>query len=209
MLAAVSHDLKTPITSLRIQAEFIEDEVLRDKIVQTLDEMQSITEATLNFAREDAMREESRQTDLSALLDSICADFQDIGHAIRFISQGRLVLPCRPDSLKRALKNILDNAVAYGQSASLNLVDEPDQNRVAIIIEDDGPGIAESDLERVFQPFVRLEGSRNRDTGGSGLGLAIARSIIRGHGGEVGLENIPDGGLRVIIQLPKPQISDA
>jgi len=202
MLAAVSHDLKTPITSLRIRAEFIEDPELRGDIIKTLDEMQSITESTLSFAREDAEREENRQTDLSALLESLCADFSDRGHHADYVSTERIVLSCRPTSLKRALNNVTENAVAYGERAHLNMTFDADSTTATITIDDDGPGIPESELERVFQPFVRVETSRNRQTGGTGLGLAIARSIIRGHGGEISLSNREEGGLRVTITIP-------
>jgi len=202
MLAAVSHDLKTPITSMRIRAEFIEDPELRTDIIRTLDEMQSITESTLSFAREDAEREENRQTDLSALLESLCADFGDRGHHADYTPKERIVLSCRPTSLKRALNNVTENAIAYGERAHLNLTFDTASTTATIIIDDDGPGIPESELERVFQPFVRVETSRNRQTGGTGLGLAIARSIIRGHGGEISLSNRDEGGLRVTITLP-------
>jgi signal transduction histidine kinase len=209
MLAAVSHDLKTPITALRIRAEFIEDEDLKNKIIQILDEMQAITESTLNFAREDAEHGETRQVDLTALLDSLSADYQDLGHDVTFLPANRVVFSCRPDSLKRALSNVLDNAIAYGERAKLKLTRYPDTQSLAIIIEDNGSGIADDDLDRVFQPFVRLEQSRSRETGGSGLGLAIARSIVRGHGGEIKLENMSGGGLRVTIQLPVATIDAA
>ncbi len=204
MLAAVSHDLKTPITALRIRTEFIKDADLKEAFIRTLDEMQAITESTLNFAREDADRSDTRPTDITALLDSMCQDFENLGHTINFSPPDRLVLPCRPSSLKRALNNVLDNAIVYGGRADLELIYDPGAEQVTITIEDGGPGIPDGDLERVFQPFVRLEGSRNRETGGSGLGLAIAPSIIRGHGGEIKLENSAGGGLRAIIQLPVP-----
>ncbi len=202
MLAAVSHDLKTPITSLRIRAEFIEDRELQVKIIQTLDEMQAITESTLSFAREEAEREQSRPTDVGALLESLCADFSDRGQQAEFSPSERIVLSCRPTGLKRALNNIMENAIAYGERARLNLAFDASANIATITIDDDGPGIPESDLERVFEPFVRIETSRNRETGGTGLGLAIARTIIRGHGGEIALSNLEDGGLRVTIHLP-------
>jgi len=202
MLAAVSHDLKTPITALRIRAEFIEDKELRAKIIQALDDMQAITESTLSFAREDAEREENRPTDLSALLDSLCADFTDRGHQVSLSPTERVVLSCRPTSLKRALNNVLENAIAYGERAELNLAVNADTNSASITIDDNGPGIPESDLERVFQPFVRVEASRNRQTGGTGLGLTIARSIIRSHGGEITLINRENGGLRVSVHIP-------
>jgi signal transduction histidine kinase len=200
MLAAISHDLRTPITTLRLRAEFVEDEETRAKILETLDEMQRMTEATLAFAREEAAAEDTRTVDLAALVDSVCADLADLGQDVSFGGLGRAPYACRPVSLKRALRNLIENAVAYGGRARVTLERAPDA--LAIVIEDDGPGIPEAEFERVFAPFVRLEESRSSETGGIGLGMAIARSIVRGHGGEIELRNRPDGGLRVVVRLP-------
>jgi signal transduction histidine kinase len=202
MLAAISHDLRTPITSLRLRAEFIEDAELRARISATLDEMQAMAEATLGFVREDATEEDFQETDLGALADSVCADFADLGKAARFtpVAGGRVIVNCRPNALRRALRNIVDNALAYGGSADIHIERQPDG--IAIVVEDDGPGIAESDLQRVFEPFVRLEESRSRGTGGMGLGMSIARTILRAHGGDIGITNRAEGGLRVALRLP-------
>ena len=197
MLAAISHDLRTPITSLRIRAEFIEDAELQAKILATLDEMQAMAEATLRFVREDATEEAFGDTDLGALAESVSADAADLGQPVRFIGVDgeRIVIKCRPNALRRALRNIVDNAVAYAGSAKVRL--ERHADGVSVWIDDKGPGIAEADLARVFEPFVRLEASRNRETGGMGLGMAIARTILRAHGGDVSVENHPGSGLRV------------
>ena len=200
MLAAISHDLRTPITTLRLRAEFVDDEETRAKILETLEEMQRMTEATLAFAREEAATEETRTVDLAALVDSVCADLADLGQDVTFGGPERLPYACRPLSLKRALRNLIENAVAYGRRARVALAAGDEALRVTI--EDDGPGIPEADFERVFQPFVRLEESRSLETGGIGLGMAIARSIVRGHGGEIELANREDGGLRVTVLLP-------
>jgi signal transduction histidine kinase len=200
MLAAISHDLRTPITTLRLRAEFVDDEETRAKILETLDEMQRMTEATLAFAREEAAAEDTRTVDLAALVDSVCADLADLGQDVTFSGPERLPHACRPVSLKRALRNLIENAVAYGARARVGLATTGTALRV--VIEDDGPGIPEADFERVFQPFVRLEESRSPETGGIGLGMAIARSIVRGHGGEIELENLAAGGLRVTVRLP-------
>ena len=202
LLAAISHDLRTPITSLRIRAEFIEDAELQAKILATLDEMQAMAEATLTFVREDATEEVFVETDLGALAESVCADVADLGKAVRFIpvEGSRVVANCRPNALRRALRNIVDNALAYAGTAEIHIDQMP--AGIAIVVEDEGPGIAEIDLQRVFEPFVRLEGSRNRQSGGIGLGMAIARTILRAHGGDVGTVNRPQGGLRVTLQLP-------
>lgn len=205
LLAAISHDLRTPITSLRLRAEFIEDPEVREKILETLDEMQRMAEETLAFAREDATREDTRTVDLSALLGSLCDDLADLGLEVTCQEAPRRPLPCRPTALKRALRNLIENAVAYGQRARVSL--ESEAETVRVLIEDDGPGIPEADFERVFEPFVRREESRSRETGGVGLGLAIARSIVRAHGGDIALANRAagegtGGGLRVTVSLP-------
>ena len=200
MLAAISHDLRTPITSLRLHAEFVEDGETRAKIVAALDEMQRMAEDTLAFIREDMRREETRTVDLHALLDSVAADLSELGHDITVADSDRVLVACRPAALRRALRNLLENAAAYGTLATTRI--DRDGSGVRVVIEDEGPGVPEDDLERVFEPFVRLEASRSRDTGGSGLGLAIARSIVRGHGGDVHLGNRTEGGLRATVALP-------
>ena len=200
MLAAISHDLRTPITSLRLHAEFVEDGETRAKIVAALDEMQRMAEDTLAFIREDMRREETRTVDLHALLDSVAADLSELGHDIAVVDSDQVLVACRPVALRRALRNLLENAAAYGARATARI--DRGGSGVRVVIEDEGPGIPEDDLERVFEPFVRLEASRSRDTGGSGLGLAIARSIVRGHGGDVHLENRAGGGLRATVALP-------
>ena len=200
MLAAISHDLRTPITSLRLHAEFIEDAGTKAKIVIALDEMQRMTEDTLAFIREDTRREETRTVDLHALLDSVATDLAELGHEVVVVDTGRVLVACRTVALRRALRNLLENGAAHGVRATARI--DRDEIGVRVVIEDEGPGIPEDDLERVFEPFVRLESSRNRNTGGSGLGLAIARSIVRGHGGDIRLENRAEGGLRTTITLP-------
>ena len=200
MLAAVSHDLRTPITSLRLHAEFVEDAETRAKIVAALDEMQRMTEDALAFIREDMQREETRTVDLHALLDSVAADLAELGHDIAVEDSGRVLAACRAAALRRALRNLLENAAAHGGRAAARI--ERDDREIRFVVEDEGPGIPEAELERVFEPFVRLEASRSRETGGSGLGLAIARGIVRGHGGDIRLENRAGGGLRATVALP-------
>ncbi|MGI9437348.1 MAG: ATP-binding protein [Geminicoccaceae bacterium] len=200
MLAAMSHDLRTPITTLRLRAEFIEDDETRNKILETLEDMQRMTEATLAFMREEAKVEPTRRVDLGALIESVVADFSDLGHDVGFAQSARIAFDCRPAGLKRALRNLLENAVRYGDQAEVCLVDR--YGRLEVTIDDCGPGIPDDDIERMFQPFVRLDESRSQEFGGIGLGLAIARSIIRGHGGDVTLANKQEGGLRATISLP-------
>jgi signal transduction histidine kinase len=207
MLAAMSHDLRTPITTLRLRAEFIEDEETKNKILETLEEMQRMTEATLAFVREEAKAEPTRKTDLNALIESVVADLADLGHDAHFTETSHITYACRPQGLKRALRNLLENAIRYGEKADVNLIDQGGQ--LLITIDDQGPGIPKSDIERMFQPFVRLDESRSEETGGIGLGLAIARSIIRSHGGDIVLTNRDEGGLRASISLPKtPESAD-
>jgi signal transduction histidine kinase len=200
MLAAIAHDLRTPITSLRLRAEFIEDEEAKAKILETLAEMQAMAEAVLAFARGDAESEETRATDIAALVESIVDDVAESGRDATFADSPPVVRRCRPFALRRAIANLIDNATFYGGRARARV--ETDKDEVRIIVDDDGPGVPASDLERVFDPFVRLEGSRSRETGGAGLGLAISRGILRAHGGDVTLQNRPGGGLRAIATLP-------
>ena len=160
-----------------------------------------MTEATLAFAREEARREDTRTVDLAALVDSLCEDLRDLDMDVAYSGPPRLLYPCRSVSLKRAVRNLIENAVTYGRRARVTLA-RADQE-VQIVIEDDGPGIPEVDFERVFAPFVRLEESRSPETGGMGLGMAIARSIVRGHGGDITLANRSEGGLCATLHLPR------
>ncbi len=201
MLAAVSHDLRTPITSLRLHAELIDDADTRRKMTGALDEMQRMTEDVLAFVRADLRREGTERVDLTALVESVIADLADLGHALSAEVSERIVVGGRPTSLRRAVRNLLENAAIYGGLATARTVRAEDGS-AQVIIEDTGQGIPEDERERVFEPFVRLEKSRSRDTGGTGLGLAIARSIVRAHGGDIRLENRAEGGLRVTVQLP-------
>ncbi len=200
MLAAISHDLRTPITTLRLRAEFVDDDEARTKILATLDEMSRMTEAALAFTRDEAKAEDTRVVDLAALVQSLVDDLAPLGGEVSLEGPDRLPYPCRPTALKRAIRNLIENAVRYGERARLRLAASPEGPRITI--DDDGPGIPEERLADVFEPFVRLETSRSLETGGVGLGLAIARSIIRHHGGDLTLANRPEGGLTATIALP-------
>lgn len=204
MLAAISHDLRSPLTSMRLRTEMIDDPEIRSRILESLIEMQAMTEATLTFARDDANKEPTRPTDMGALVESIALDLQDMGADVSFTPPApseNLSYRCRLFALKRAIRNVIENAIRYGERARIIL--SQDKNSLFITIEDDGPGIPSDKLEQVFDPFVRLESSRNLDTGGIGLGLATARNIIHAHGGEITLTNGPEKGLSVQITLPK------
>jgi signal transduction histidine kinase len=201
MLAAIGHDLRTPLTSLRLRAEFVEDDETRQKIIETLEEMQRMVEAALGFLREEAANEPVAEVDLGALVESVVTDYADLGQEVRFAGGVGVRLRCRPDALRRALRNLIENALRYGKRAQVRL--EQTLGEVRILVEDEGPGIPPEMLERVFEPFVRVEQSRSRETGGIGLGLAIARTIARSHGGDVRLSNRPQGGLCAMIVLPR------
>ena len=204
MLAAISHDLRTPITSLRLQAELVEDGESRTRFLGTLEEMQRIAEDTLAFIREDMRREETRTVDLHALIDSVAVDLADIGHELTVFECARVVVACRPVALRRAFRNLLENASIHGVRATVGIAQGDDGPH--IVIEDEGPGIPEADRERVFEPFVRLDESRSAEKSGTGLGLTIARTIIRGHGGNIRLENRAEGGLRMTVVLPESSV---
>jgi signal transduction histidine kinase len=203
MLAAIGHDLRTPITSLKLRAELLDDEEAKAKMLATLDEMEHMTEATLAFAREDATTEPSRTIDLAAAIASQIDDLAELGKPVTFAEAPRLAYSFRPMALKRAIGNLIENAVQYGERARVSL--QATSVGPVITVDDDGPGIAEAKMEEAFKPFVRLEASRSRATGGIGLGLAIARSIVLAHGGELILSNRPEGGLRAEIRLPAEQ----
>lgn len=200
MLAAISHDLRTPITSLRLRAEMLDDDEARERMIATLSDMQHMVEATLAFAREEASSEPTRATDLAALIEAVSDDLGAIGHTVTVNAAAKLGYPCRPSALRRALTNLIENAAIYGNQATVTLTDTP--SGPEIIITDEGPGIPPQDIERIFEPFVRLETSRSTDTGGIGLGMAIARDIVRRHGGDIMLANRREGGLAVTITLP-------
>ncbi len=195
MIAAISHDLRTPITRLKLRAEFVEDEEQRIKMLADLDEMEAMIAATLAFAREDALREAHRPVDLAQLLRGLCTDF----HAT-YRGPDSLIVNAGETGLKRAFANLLDNARKYGGAARVGVV--ADGGHAVVTIDDDGPGIPESELERVFAPFYRVESSRNRETGGTGLGLSVARSVMRAHGGDIALTNRSSGGLSALVTVP-------
>jgi signal transduction histidine kinase len=201
MLAAISHDLKTPITLLRLRAESITDEEEKRRTCAILDEMEAMIASTLAFARDDAAQEERRTVDLAALVGSVCDDFADSGHDVTFEDLSPVKYRCGPLGLKRAVTNIVENAIKYAGSARAFLAISP--GAVEIVVDDNGPGIPETQMEDVFAPFYRIEGSRSRETGGVGLGLSVARTIVHAHGGEIVLRNRPEGGLRTVIHLPR------
>lgn len=199
MIAAIGHDLRTPLTSLRINAELIDDEELREAMILTLDEMSVMAEETLTFAQDDVKQEPTLVVELSALVDEVVSRQRTLGKEVDWTAPPATFYRCRPVHLKRALNNLIDNATRYGRTR-VRLRQGDDGEDLRIEVEDDGPGIDPDQLERAFEPFVRLDTARG--PGGTGLGLAIARSCIRAHGGELALHNRPEGGLRAVITLP-------
>jgi signal transduction histidine kinase len=204
LLSAVGHDLRTPLTAMRITAEFVQDPEVQDRLTRNLDELQSMTEAVLSAARAGP-GEEQRRIDLAALIESVCDDLIELNQPVDVDIHGLAPCSCRPNEIRRATRNLIENAVRYGGSARVTLKTEPEF--FVATIEDDGPGIPSHRLEEVFEPFVRLEESRNSATGGSGLGLTLARSIAREHGGDILLENRKNAGrvvgLRASLRLPR------
>jgi signal transduction histidine kinase len=200
MLAAISHDLRTPLTLLRLRAENVADVPERDRMLASIAEMDAMISATLEFVRDEAKAEPRRRTDLAALLASVVDDMADTGLPVAMEPAQSVVCECQPAALKRAITNLIDNAVKYGKRAHATIRSTP--QAVEITIDDEGRGIPEDELVRVFQPYYRVEGSRSRETGGIGLGLAIALSIIQAHGGKLTLSNRSEGGLRARVTLP-------
>jgi signal transduction histidine kinase len=214
LITALGHDLRTPITRLRLRAEFMEDDDQRQRMLADLAELESMVTTTLAFGQDATLAEPMAQVDLAALVDTVLneaieargverdgAEDDDDAAAQGLAGPDSLVVEARPISLKRALTNLVGNALAYGGAARATLW-PPADGMVTLHIDDDGPGIPPAELERVFLPFHRLEASRNRATGGMGLGLSIARDILRAHGGDVVLTNRREGGLRATVTLP-------
>lgn len=197
LLAALGHDLRSPLTAMRVRAEMVEDEENRDRLIGSIDEMREMVEATLAFARGMAASEPSEEVDVRTFLEQLRGAMEcEFPLSVASGLRARI----RPRAMRRALRNVIENARRYGGGVEVAARREDDMIR--IMITDHGPGIPEAELERVFEPFYRLEGSRSRDTGGSGLGLSIARTIIQAHGGTITLANQATGGLEARLELP-------
>ncbi|MEC5398659.1 ATP-binding protein [Uliginosibacterium sp. H1] len=223
ILASISHDLKTPLTRLRLRAENHVPPEHRERFAQDIDAMAALIQDGLDYAESATLREPRQPLDLRQLCEAMAEDMRDTGLecSVEGGTDSESDGPVRaaPRALRRALQNLLDNAVRYGQRARIQLREDAEDGAVLILIDDDGPGIAPDQLERVFDPFLRLESSRNRETGGTGLGLTIARNLLRAHGGDVRLENrsstlrqaqgpkLGHGGLRAVVRLPRGGVS--
>ena len=200
MLGAIGHDLRTPLASIRIRAEAVEPAEEREAITRTVTEMSDTLEDILVLARTGRAREPARLMDVAALVDAAVEDYEALGAEVTFEPSPRLPVEVQPNLLRRAVRNLIDNAVKYGRRARVRVVAEG--KGAAIEVDDDGPGIPPDQIEAVVRPFERLEASRSRDTGGAGLGLAIARAVAEAHGGTLTLANRPEGGLRARVMLP-------
>jgi signal transduction histidine kinase len=200
MIAAMSHDLRTPLTRLRLRTELIDSPVHQEKMQAEIDFMSQLIDSILSFARDDTKREPRTMVDLSALVEAICEGASDAGDPVTFSGPRDITISCRPAALRRAISNLVENAVKYGKKAVVTLACTA--GRAVITVEDEGPGIPRDERERVFEPFYRMETSRNLDTGGVGLGLSVTRSIIWEQGGEISLSDRKGGGLLVRLELP-------
>ena len=205
MLAAITHDLQTPLTRLRLRLEKVEDPQLRERLVRDMNSMQQMLQEGLEFARSRDASEPLQRLDIDSLLDSVCADAAESGQPVRYSAHCHAEVMARPATLRRAITNLVDNAVKYGGNADVDL--RCDEHTCHIRIRDNGPGIPQDMLETVLTPFFRLEHSRSRETGGTGLGLSIARNIVERHQGQLLLANRKEGGLeaQVILPLAAPQ----
>ncbi|MET0307189.1 MAG: ATP-binding protein [Sphingomonas sp.] len=201
MLGAIGHDLRTPLQALRVRIESVDDEDDRARMADTIDEMSRTLDDILSLARLGRPSEKMTDVDLSALVDAVVEDFRDLDHDVTFEEAPRLAIHLRPTLMRRAVRNLIENAVKYGGGAEVLLV--PDERSVEVRVCDRGPGIPPDKIDLVFDPFTRLEESRNRDTGGSGLGLALARAIVHDAGGTITLANREGGGLTATIALPR------
>lgn len=200
MLAAISHDLRAPLTRMRLRGEFIDDAEQQSRLFRDVDEMQAMVNSALEFFRDEARLEHATAFDLAELLHTVVDDFKDAGTEVSFEGAPRFVYMGRPIGIKRALVNLIDNASKYGSEPGVQL--KAFMDRVEIRVHDRGPGIAPQFHEQVFAPFFRIEGSRNKNTGGVGLGLSAARATVLEHGGTLTLRNRRGGGLEVKVSLP-------
>jgi signal transduction histidine kinase len=206
MLAAISHDLRTPITRMRLRSEFIEDQVQRSHMLGDLDQMRSMLESVLSFLRNDRNLESMTLVDIATTLQLVTDQFADMGHKVAYDGPQHAMATVRPDDLYRSITNLVENAVRFGAEATIRLRVSP--NTVTIDVEDDGPGICDARKQVVLEPFVRGDSARNMDdASGFGLGLSIARAIVLAHGGELSLNDRQPHGLIVRIEFPIHQQS--
>ncbi|MDQ0471576.1 sensor histidine kinase [Labrys wisconsinensis] len=200
MLAAIGHDLRTPLTRLRLRSERVHQDKLREGMLADLANVERMLDETLDYLREDGRSEALSRVDLPSLLQTICSQFVDVGHAVAYRGPGKLVWTVQPRALTRAVTNIVENGVKHAGTVTATLRGRAD--RIEIEVADDGPGIPAELRERVFEPFFKADAARTQDGGGFGLGLSIARDIVQRHGGTISLANRDPRGLKVRIHLP-------
>jgi signal transduction histidine kinase len=199
-LAAISHDVRTPLTALRVKAEMVDDPDVRASLIASIERMERITASALEYLKGESRGEPLRAVDLSALLESECAEFEELGHDVSFVGEYGVQATCRPEALARAVRNLIDNAIKYGKSARVSL--RAESSFLEIAVADEGPGIPEDERRRAIEPFERLSTARETDSGGFGLGLAIVRAIAEGHEGSLALTKNEPHGLVATIRLP-------
>jgi signal transduction histidine kinase len=200
VLAAMSHDLRTPLTRFRLRVEQVGDANLRARFVSDLDEMESLVRGALALFRNLNDDEKFEAVDVNTLLQSLVSEYAEVGANVTFEGSARDLFNARPLALKRCVMNLVDNALKFGKRAKIQV---EDGEALTISVADEGPGIPEESLERVFEPFFRIETSRSRETGGTGLGLSIARDVAQAHGGVLTLRNLGEGGLIAELRLPR------
>lgn len=198
IMAALGHDLRSPLTALRVRAELVDEEETKNAMISSIEEMQEMVERTLAFAKGMAVSEPFEKVNLGSFLAQLRRDMLDKFDLNE--SSADVMAHVRPNALRRALRNVIENAIRYGGSADVGI--RRTQDGISIDISDDGPGIPEEEIEEVFEPFFRLERSRSRETGGTGLGLSISRTLLRASGGDIILSNKPEGGILAKISLP-------
>jgi signal transduction histidine kinase len=200
VLAAMSHDLKTPLTRLRLQVETLDNPPMQARIGGELDEMESMVHGALALFRGLDDGEAAVALDINALLATVREEFTGMGAAVTVTGTAREAFVGKPQALKRCVTNLVANAIKFGSRADITLADGPE---LTIRVRDQGPGVPDAELERVFEPFYRVESSRNRDSGGTGLGLSIARDVAQAHGGSLTLRNLSGAGLEALLTLPR------
>nr|WP_257643994.1 ATP-binding protein [Luteimonas salinisoli] len=199
-LAALSHDLRTPLTALRVKAELVEDDKARSDLIASIVKMETIASSAIEFLKGEARTEPMRLIDLTALIESECADFQEIGAPVAFLGSGAVQIACRPDALARAVRNLIDNAIKYGGGAEVSIC--LSRSDVEIAVADHGPGIPADQVRQAIEPFVRLSAAREGDEKGFGLGLSVAAAVAKGHEGSLDLAANTPRGLVARIRIP-------
>jgi len=200
MLGAIGHDLRTPLAALRVRVESVEDERERERMIAGIEDIDHMLDDILSLARIGRSAEPAEPVDIRSLIETIVDEFTDLGHEVRYRRGEKRSARIRETLIRRALRNLIGNAILYGKSADISV--EKSQDRLMIHVDDEGPGIPAEKIESMFEPFLRGDASRNRATGGSGLGLTLARAIARDHGGDIMLKNREKGGLRATLLLP-------